>query len=70
MHISRLTDEIDSKTLRVHGSICPYMTGEKDFCSASVMETTVSNDRWSHYCCTEDHDRCPLFLAKILRGGN
>lgn len=50
--------------------MCPYKTAESVFCSASVMTVALDTRRKALYCCTEDYDRCPLFLAKMLRGQN
>jgi hypothetical protein len=50
----------------LHESACPYQAGA--VCSASVMTVVLDTPRKAKYCNTEDHDRCPLFLAKVLRG--
>jgi hypothetical protein len=68
MHISRLTVEKGSKAADVHGLMCPYGAAKSIFCSASIMTVAIDNRRKAAYCCTEDYDRCPLFLAKVLRG--
>jgi hypothetical protein len=48
--------------------ICPYQPAKSFFCSASVMTVAIDSRRKATYCNTEDFDRCPFFLAKILRG--
>lgn len=68
MHISPLTVERDANHSDVHGSMCPYWTAKSIFCSASIMIVAIDDRKRALYCCTEDHDRCPLFLAKVLRG--
>ena len=47
---------------------CPYRPAKNLLCSASVMAVVVNNRKKSIHCDTEDFDRCPLFLAKVLRG--
>lgn len=46
---------------------CPFLQSENDCCGA----TFSCHDRpilpQNLYCCSEDFDRCPLFLAKLLR---
>jgi hypothetical protein len=68
LHIFRSVLENISKSTDVHGLMCPYRTAETIFCSASIMTVAIDTRRKALYCCTEDYDRCPLFLAKILRG--
>jgi hypothetical protein len=48
-------------------AICPYVPTTKDFCSASVMAVPINDRTRDNYCRSEDFDRCPLFLAKVLR---
>ncbi len=50
------------------GTICPYQPSKSFFCSASVMTVAIDNRKRAAYCDTDDFDRCPLFLAKVLRG--
>lgn len=52
----------------ISGSICPYKPATNFFCSASVMTVAIDNRKETTYCNTDDFDRCPLFLAKVLRG--
>ncbi len=68
MRVSQLTAESNSKSAGVHGSMCPYGTVTSNFCSASVMTVVMSSYQKITYCWTDDYDRCPLFLAKVLRG--
>jgi hypothetical protein len=69
MHISRWTIGNDSHPKMENELICPYLTATSNFCSASIMVATINSERKASYCNTEDYDRCPLFLAKVLRGG-
>lgn len=69
MHISRSAIGNDSHPKINNELICPYLAAESNFCSASIMVAIINNERKASYCSTEDYDRCPLFLAKVLRGG-
>jgi hypothetical protein len=69
MHISRWAIGNDPHPKIDSELICPFLTMESNFCSASIMAATMNNERRASYCSTEDYDRCPLFLAKVLRGG-
>jgi hypothetical protein len=69
MHIYRRAIGDDSNPDIVNELICPYLTAKNDLCSASIMVATINNGRKAYYCSMEDYDRCPLFLAKVLRGG-
>ena len=68
MHVSRLAAEKDEKSAGVHELGCPYRTEKSTHCSVSIMTVAIDDRRRAAYCCTEDYDRCPLFLAKVLRG--
>ncbi len=68
MRTARSTGEIDPRATHIQGSMCPYSRATSIFCSASVMTVAINIHRKATYCCTDDFDRCPLFLAKILRG--
>jgi hypothetical protein len=47
--------------------VCPYFeSGTESRCLASNTQVTVSIRQIAAYCCSDDHDRCPLFLAKGL----
>jgi hypothetical protein len=52
----------------MHETKCPYKTMGSSYCSASVMTVVLDNRRKAAYCCTDDYDRCPMFLSKVLRG--
>lgn len=53
-----------------HGSesICPFRPSTSFFCSASVMPLVIDSRKRLLCCNTEDFDRCPIFLARVLRG--
>ena len=69
MHISRLSIGNDLHPKMENELTCPYLTAINNFCSASIMVATINSERKASYCNTEDYDRCPFFLAKVLRGG-
>ena len=50
---------------------CPYLETdtEKSVCVASVTHLTPGGDDSENYCATEEHYRCPMLLAHVLRGG-
>ena len=62
--------EFDNKysTESIENSICPYRNVHSMYCSASIMRMLIGRQRNMNYCLTEDFDRCPVFLAKVLRG--
>lgn len=48
-------------------SVCFYRKANSIYCSASVMTLAISKRQDAAYCCTENFDQCPMFLAKVLR---
>jgi hypothetical protein len=46
---------------------CPHKKPASIFCSAAVMSTAISERQNANYCCTENYDHCPLFLAQMPR---
>ncbi|NTW11657.1 MAG: hypothetical protein HGA26_09930 [Chlorobiaceae bacterium] len=62
---SNTTDKIAAAGLQE--LICPYFeSGTESRCLASNRHVTVSIRQIAAYCSSDDHDRCPLFLAKAL----
>lgn len=49
---------------------CPYLEEEitESRCNASVTNLVPSVEEKVSYCTTEDHYRCPMLLAHVLRG--
>ncbi len=45
---------------------CPYHDRE-GVCRASISAMPTERHRQVHYCNSEDHDLCPIFLARELR---
>jgi len=48
---------------------CPFSDCRTDTCAASVSSMVIGPDTRQLYCSNEDFDNCPVFLARILRGG-
>ena len=47
---------------------CPFFRPEANACGASVSGPRLEWRRRKNICTSDDHDRCTLFLGKILRG--
>lgn len=49
---------------------CPYIEARPEdlVCGASVTSMVPSVIEFTTYCNTEEHYRCPILLAKVLRG--
>ncbi len=50
---------------------CPYLEtcGEESICHASTMCMKPGEPEIARYCKMEEHYRCPILLAHVLRGG-
>jgi uncharacterized Zn-finger protein len=48
---------------------CPFCDSRKDTCAASVTSMVIVPHTRQLYCSNENFDNCPVFLARILRGG-
>jgi len=49
---------------------CPFQDLIKNMCAASLSLMPLDSMVRSKYCCTENHDACPMFLSKLLRNPN
>ncbi len=49
---------------------CPFLNDQRNVCRASFSGMTVDFTKRSQFCCCEDYDRCPLFLAWLMRNRN
>ena len=51
---------------------CPYLEEGvlKRVCNASVTRMSPGVHETSLYCTTEEHYRCPVLLAHVLRGAS
>lgn len=56
----------DKSNLEKLKLICPY----KDIyiCKASIFSMLIDEYFKNNYCCSDNFDNCPIFLAKLLRG--
>jgi hypothetical protein len=68
MHLSRAQYNPGAISSLPLNLMCPYWKWDTTFCSASVMTVAIDTRRKALYCCNDDHDRCAIFLAKVLRG--
>ncbi|NIQ97393.1 MAG: hypothetical protein GWO11_02620 [Desulfuromonadales bacterium] len=46
---------------------CPFLQRGRRCCSATFSSHLEPVHRKPRFCCSEDFDLCPLFLAKVLR---
>lgn len=51
---------------------CPYIEARPEdlVCGASVASMVPSIVEFTTYCDTEEHYRCPILLARVLRESN
>lgn len=51
---------------------CPYLEASREgsICNASTRRMKPGTSDISRYCTLEEHDRCPILLAHILRKGS
>jgi len=68
MHLSQAQFNTGAISLLPRSLMCPYWKRDAAHCSAAVMTVAITIHRKALHCCTEDFDRCPIFLAKVLRG--
>lgn len=50
-----------------HLEACPFLDTEQSYCVAAMLRFMPDSRQMYHYCCSDDHDDCPVFLAKALR---
>lgn len=46
---------------------CPFFDRARSTCRAAMIAFSPDAGHRSHYCGSDDHDDCALFLAKALR---
>lgn len=46
---------------------CPFFDIKNKMCLASISPMTVGKDKVIISCGSEDYEKCPIFLCKILR---
>jgi hypothetical protein len=49
---------------------CPFLDFDRGYCSAAMLRFMPESRQLYHYCCNDDHDDCPVFLAKALRSSS
>jgi len=49
---------------------CPFLDFDRGYCSAAMLRLMPDSRQLYHYCCNDDHDDCPVFLAKALRSSS
>ena len=48
-------------------SPCPFLGRSPFRCRAAIAKEPTARVRWLKRCQSDDHDNCPLFMAKLLR---
>jgi hypothetical protein len=49
---------------------CPFFEPAQTVCRAALLTFMPESRHLYSYCCSDDHDDCPLFLAKALRSSS
>jgi len=49
---------------------CPFLDPAEATCRAALLNFLPDSRQLYHYCCTDDHDHCGVFLAKALRSSS
>lgn len=48
-------------------SVCPFLDAQQRSCHAAFSGAGLERRRKETLCLSDEHDRCPLFLSKLLR---
>lgn len=57
-----------SASIALHANtICPEISTKDYTCNASLFGLAVDERRYERYCCQDNYDDCPIYLAKSLR---
>ncbi len=51
----------------IEQACCPFWDCRALNCQVSFSDESVGSKRYLHYCISDDHDNCPLYLAEALR---
>lgn len=57
-----------SKHTRLYEVECPYQRFTEDKCYASISPLPLDRNIKEKYCRSDNHDTCPMFISKLLRG--
>jgi hypothetical protein len=49
---------------------CPFFAAEQHACRAAIIAYVPDSLHIYHYCQSDDHDSCAMFLAKALRSSS
>lgn len=49
---------------------CPFYDTSRGYCGAALLRFIPDSRQLYHYCSCDDHDACPVFLAKALRSSS
>ena len=58
---------VSSSQLTVEPAVCPFLDTRQHLCQAAFSGRSLDRRRREKLCSMDDHDRCPLFLSKLLR---
>ena len=56
-----------SSQLPLEPAACPFFESRQHLCQAAFSGRSLDRRRGEKLCATDEHDRCPLFLSKLLR---
>lgn len=48
-------------------AVCPFLDAHQRTCHAAFSTAGLDRRRRETLCSSDEHDRCPLFLSKLLR---
>ena len=52
---------------KIEQTYCPFWDSHSGSCQVSFSREAIGSKRCLHYCLSDDHDNCPLYLAEALR---
>ncbi len=56
-----------SSQLLAEPAACPFFDTHQHLCQVAFSGKSLDPRRREKLCATDDHDRCPLFLSRLLR---
>lgn len=57
-----------SKHTSLYETECPYQLFTENKCYAAISPLLLDGNIKEKYCCSDNHDTCPMFISKLLRG--